>query len=561
MTIIKEQTTEYKYAFVYDFNYEVLTFCRTLKIKYGSKNFGFCHGKWRFSNLGIGQLIMETYPEVVVESVIKDDLEIFNLKVKEEERMIQRATELKKATTSNIILKNVKGEPYPYQKVGVEFFINNNGKAILADTMGLGKTCQALAYIAHNDLKKTLVICPSVVKYSWENEVKKWTKLKPYVIDSKSKFEYETIANHQVFIINYDILKKFLKQITLLRWDCLICDEVQYIKNSSSIRSKATREIARRIPSLLLLSGTPLLNRPVELYNALNLIDPFVWHDWYGFTKRYCGGHQGDFGWEYKGATNIKELREKIGRYFLRRTKEDVLKELPSKTLINLPMNLDKGSRTTYDYAEKSFIEYLKEIKKKNSSQIKKSIQAIKLVKLNELRQITTEGKMKVAKEFIKDIIRNDEKVVVFSVYNKPLEELKEYFKDDAVIITGKVSDEERKESIRKFQDSNEAKIFLGGMKSAGVGITLTSASNVLLIDFSWVPADHEQAADRCHRISQANPVTVYQLFARDTIDEYMTELLRDKKMIFNELMEGADSCKINKTNIIHGLIKRLQKK
>ena len=563
MRIYKEPTTNFRYVFDFPFTHTIVNHCRDIKLKVGRQQFNFIQKKWRFNDLNIVTLITTRCPGVAVDMNMMEDIDKFEIEQKQLKIRLKKAEKLKKATDSDINIVGTKGDLYPYQKVGVEFLINNDGKAILADTMGLGKTLQTLAYISTEKLKKTLVVAPASVKYVWEKEVKKWTKLSPIVIESKSSLSTLVHASHDVFIINYDILKRFFNEIHALRWDCLVCDEFHYIKNSAAQRTKLTKIIASNIPRILLLSGTPLLSRPVELFNGLSLMDPVKWNDWFAFTKRYCGGKQGYWGgWEAKGATNIEELQSRISRYFLRRKKEEVLTELPPKTFIDVPVEMNEIDRHDYEAILNDFQEYLEEVKGNTDDETKKSSQANKLVKLNKLRQATTAAKYNTALEMITDMIDNGEKVVVFSVYNDPLNKLKEKFKSKAVLLTGKTDKDGRKNAVEKFQENDKVRLFLGGMKSAGVGITLTAASNVLFIDYSWVPADHEQAADRIHRIGQtAENVTIYQLYVRGTIDAFMQEMLEEKKELFKRLIDEKPGGTNIKENMVNSLLALLAKK
>lgn len=799
--ISKEPTLRYLYAFEYPFNYELLAYCRTLKTKYGPKQFGFFEGKWRFNNLAFVTIIQVDQPDVVVMANMQEDMERYEIELAEKAMRTKKAEQLKAAKDTDFVVMNIKMPLYPYQKIGVEFFINNRGRAILADTMGLGKTAQALAYVAHTKKRKTLVVCPASVKYSWEDEAKKWTFLKPFVMNGQTELTAQMFGDYDIFIINYDILRKFSPLIKAFRFDCMICDEFHYIKNNSAQRTKEVKLIASTIQDVLLLSGTPLLSRPVELFNGLNIMDPVIWNDWFQYTVRYCtplespiwmgdysfrpigkievgdeiigwsqgngirksliketrdklvrstvleihekeddvykitmesgniirctldhlwmsywektgrpgrkkkykwitpkigsaltkvidipddvplekkwlsgylagisdgegtgrrlsqykqanpvvwnmignalkelripytakehgyiitggrqglvdflnkvkppkrnykrldiytlgnkfktkdkiekieldgretvrglttttgnyvvwgyaskncAGHKGRFGWDYRGASHVEELQEKISRYFIRRTKDQVLPFLPKKIFTNRPVELDSEARALYDQADESFKEYLLEIKNKDTDQ---SEQMLQLAKMNELRQIAANGKTKIAKEFLTDLIEAGEKVVVFSTFVNPLKELKKHFGNQAVILTGETNELERRDIIQKFQNDKSVQIFLGGMKSAGVGITLTAATNVLFIDYSWVPADHMQATDRIHRIGQtAESVNIYQLFSRGTIDEYMKEVLEKKQKLFDKLIDGEGGKKIETQTSIMGDILR----
>lgn len=540
MKIIKEPIARFLYAFDFELTYDVLNFCRAIKNRLGPASFNYVYSRWRFNNLDLVQVITERFPDVIVDISMQEDMERYLLEKQMENITLAKAQELKTAIDTDFTVTNVKGELRPYQRVGVEFFINNNGRAILADQMGSGKTAQALAYVAHQKIKKTLVVVPASVKWAWYSETKKWTHLLPYVVDSKTEFTTDVIATYDVFIINYDILKKFVNLLTTVRFDCLVLDEFHYIKNSSSQRTKIAKVISYHTPSVLLLSGTPLLNRPVELFNGLQIMDIRTWNDWRAFTIRYCNGHQGRFGWNANGASNIEELQSRISRYFLRRTKDQVLKELPPKQFVDLVVDMDAEHFRNYKLAEENFVKYLRDIKNKKEREIEKSVSAIQITKLNELRQIASRAKIAAAKETIENIIESGEKVVVFSVYNEPLNELKKHFGKQAVLLTGSTNEQDRRMAIDKFQTEPETKIFLGGIKSSGVGITLTAGTNVVFIDFSWVPADHAQAIDRIHRLGQtADHVTVYQMIAKESIDEYMQELLQKKQVIFDTLIDG----------------------
>lgn len=540
MRITKEPISRFLYAFKFDLSFDKLDFCRFLCSKMGPGSFNYAYDAWRFNNLDYVQIIVDRFPDTIVEASMQEDMEKYLLAKEMEHLTLAKAQKLKEATETNFVVNNIKGELRPYQKIGVEFFINNNGRAILADQMGAGKTAQALAYVAHMNLSKTLVVAPASVKWAWYSETKKWTKLNPYVVDSKNHLTPDVLFNHDVFIINYDILKKFAQILTTARFDAVVLDEVHYIKNSGSQRTKIAKVIAFKTPNVLLLSGTPLLNRPVELFNSLQIMDTSTWNDWRAFTIRYCNGHQGRFGWDARGASNIEELQSRIARYFLRRTKDQVLKELPPKQFVDMVIDMNSEHHKSYKLAEDNFVKYLREIKNKKEKEIEKSITAIQVTKLNELRQIVSRAKIDAAKETIENIIESGEKVVVFSVYNEPLMELKKHFGKQAVVLTGSTNEQDRRMAISKFQNEPETKIFLGGIKSSGVGITLTAGTNVVFVDFSFVPADHMQAVDRIHRLGQtADHVTIYQLIAKDTIDEYMQELLQKKQAIFDTLIDG----------------------
>jgi SWI/SNF-related matrix-associated actin-dependent regulator 1 of chromatin subfamily A len=553
--VVREKTQYHSFALEFGFSPERLAMCRSLKEKYGWKRFTFFQGKWRFDD---PEIILEFGADVWMDEEVRRIVNMARLRMEEKGAIEKRALELKEATDTTFRPEGVKLELYPYQRIGVEFFLNNRGKAILGDGMGLGKSAQALAYLAHSGTRRTLVVTPASVKFAWANEVKKWTKLKAKVLDSKSTKDDFTDPKCQIFIINYDILSKNLDILVAMRWDCVIADEAHMCKSRTAARTKAMKLISRYTPALLFLSGTPFLNRPEELFMLLNMIDPQTWNNYYDFTARYCGGKRTRWGWEAKGATNMLELKDKISKYFLRRTKEEVLKELPPKIFSTIPVKMEPAVQKEYDLAEKETRRYLREMKGKQPYELAKlNFSTEKLIQLGILRALTTKGKLKVAKEMVHNIIDGGEKVIVFSVYNEPLTELAKEF-PQAVTITGKVNVDDRGDLVKKFQEDPDCNVFLGGIKSAGVGITLTAATHVLFVDFSWTPADHAQAQDRAHRIGTTMPVNIYQLSAQGTIDQLMTEILERKKMMFDVIIEGKETDNDGKL-LVDELVKRLE--
>ncbi len=559
MKVIKEQVQYYNYAFLYDFSMDLLEFCRFIKNKFGWKEFNFYEKSWRFNNISIIETIKNRYPETEVDESIQDDWKKYLLEKAQKDLIIEKANKIKRKTTTDLVIKGLKGKPYQFQLIGTEFLINNNGRAIINSDCGTGKSLQALSYIVHEKISKTLIICPCSVKFSWENEVKKWSSLKSFIINNKTDFTIDIFNENQVFVINYDILKKFFTQLTNFRFECLIIDECQYAKSIKSLRSKLTKQIAKKITKVILLTGTLMLSRPVELFNPLNILDPFVWNDWHYFTKKYCDGHDTYFGYDVSGSSNIDELKERISKYYIRHTKEEVLKDLPEKVFIDMPMELDNDSRFEYDLALSSFIEYLREVKEKNDIEIRKSLQAEKLVRLGELRRVATNGKIKIIEELIQNIIDTEQKCLVFSSYNEPLEKLKEKFGDSAVILTGKTPEFLRKGIVDAFQNNPKVKIFLSGFQSGGVGINLTASNNVIFCDLPWNPADMVQAYSRAHRIgNKADSINIYQVIARDTIDSKMKEILDRKQALIDKIFGGEKSSEEFYTNIINDLIKDL---
>ena len=534
MLIQKEKTQYYEYALSFDYDQDIVEYCRYLKSVLGWTEFNYDHEnkRWRWKDPKVIKMLKDKFPVVQFGEGLEKEIEKQNLAQ-------EKVKEIKEMKVSTLEIKGIKGELYNYQKLGVEFFVNSGGRGILADSPGVGKSAQALGYVVHENLKRTLVICPASVKFSWENEIKKWTKLKSFIVEPKTKFS-DISHDVNIVIVNYDMLKKYFNELMKYGWNCLIGDEIQYIKSSNAIRSKAFKVISENIPKVIMLSGTPLLSAPIEMFNMLNIVDEKIWNNWYSYAVKYCGGRQGQWGFETKGATRLEELKQKIEKYFLRRTKEEVLTELPPKNFINVPMELSKHDRDRYKMVEDNLVKYLREHKNKKDKEIIKVIQAEKLVRLNFLREINTLGKISITKELINGFLDAKEKILVFSSFNSPLIELSNLYKENSVMIIGSTPVNKRGEIVKKFQEDPNIKIFFGGTLSSGTGITLTAASNIIVMDYPWRPADIEQLINRAHRPGAIYEcLNIYQIISKNSIDDFMQKLLKKKQEIIDQLIGG----------------------
>lgn len=550
MKIVAEKSPYHRFALYYDYTADRVEFCKSLKDAFGWQRFSYDSNgskRWVFSDSLLVPVIQERFPEVEIEKSVEEIVGHEQQWTNTQKQQDKKIDIVKTKTDTNFQVKGMKKDMYPYQRVGTEFLTISGGRAIIADAPGLGKTVQAIAYAKHMGFKRILVVAPASVKFSWRQEIQKWTRMSSIVIDSKTNLAHID-AETEFWIINYDILKKHYAQLAKIHFDCMIGDECQLIKSPSAIRTKAFRTLSRGINHIVLLSGTPLLSRPSELFSLLNIIDQKTWNDWYDFARRYCGAHKTRWGLDTSGASNIPELHARIKRYFIRRDKTEVLKELPPKTFIDMPVELDKATAAEYNTASNNMGMWLRQYSGKQPAAIASSLAAEKLTRLNVLRQLNAMGKVETAIDLIDSIIQAGEKVLVFSSFVAPLKKIEEHFKGKSVMITGETPVDDRQMVVEEFQTNKNVPVFLGGIKSAGVGITLTAASNVIFLDYSWNPADHQQAQDRVHRPGQtASNVNIYQLFAMNTIDEDLKEILESKQNIFDAVIDGKDTQKKGK--------------
>lgn len=427
---------------------------------------------------------------------------------------------------------NPEFELRPFQKAGVKYAVAKK-RTFIADDQGLGKTIQAIATVQHEKAYPVLVACPAAVKIHWEREFKKWVPgVTTYIIQGRKNTQLPEV---DVYIINYDILSANQESLDTIPFKAVVFDESHYLKNSKAIRTKAAKALATKANIRLLLTGTPVTNRPKDLISQLEILGQLEQlGGFWGFVNKYCGAKRTRFGLDINGATNLDELNKNLRtNCFVRRKKEDVLKELPDKQITVIPVDI--SNKAEYQAAENDLYEWIKE--REGAGKAMAAIMAEALVKMNTLRRLVGLGKIEVAKNWIKDFLETGEKLVVFAHHREVIMQLADEFNADVII--GGQSDEERQRIIDDFQNNLNTKIVICSIKAAGVGITLTAASNILFVEQSWTAADHAQAEDRLHRIGQKNAVNCYYLVDENTIDAYLRGIIEDKAEIFKKVTQN----------------------
>lgn len=424
--------------------------------------------------------------------------------------------------------------PKRFQMQGVRFHERKDGRSINGDSMGLGKTYQATAWIAiHPEIRPVLIICPATLKYQWQEELKKHADLTSEVLSGRKS--YPPMEN--IIIINYDIISYwkdfFMKNIPAL----IVMDECHYCKSSKALRTKACRSISRKTKHILPMSGTPIINRPAELFPILNMINPKQFNSFWEFAFQYCdpktgyGGH-----WDFSGASNLEELHEIVSEIMIRRTKSEVMEELPPKQRTTVPVDI--SNRKTYNKARNDFISWVEE--NMSTQKAMRALKAVALVRLGTLKRIAAEGKIKAIKEWIQNWMEDTgEKLVVFAIHKSVVGKLKEAF-PEAKIIDGSTAMKKRKASVDKFQNNDNCRLIIGNIQAMGVGLTLTASSTVLFAEIGWTPGEHNQAEDRVLRIGQeADSVNIYYIVGKDTIEEDILEVIEKKRDICSQVLDG----------------------
>ncbi len=420
--------------------------------------------------------------------------------------------------------------PLSHQIESIEKLVGND-KYILADDMGLGKTTSTVIASLENDSEKVLIICPASLKINWQREIENYTDKDISIIDGK-KWEPSDYT-----IINYDILKNFhdpkhpdKSDILNYGFDLVVMDEAHYIQNVKAARTKIANNIAKKVGKVWLLTGTPMTSRPMNYYNLLDLVDSPVAENWMAYAIRYCAGYQFNVGakkvWNVSGSSNLEELRDRTKPQVLRRLKEDIL-DLPEKIIT--PVYLKLKSK---EY-EKLMGEYYDWY---NSSEESTSL-TIQFSKLMKVRQVIAESKIKNTIEVAQNIIDQGKKVIIFTNFTDTLNKITDHFGKSAVKLDGKMSKPQRQNSVDEFQNNEKINVFVGNLKAAGVGITLTAAEAVIMNDLSFVPSDHSQAEDRAYRYGQKFSVSVYYPIFENSIEGVIYNILNKKKNIFETVM------------------------
>jgi SWI/SNF-related matrix-associated actin-dependent regulator 1 of chromatin subfamily A len=442
--------------------------------------------------------------------------------------------------------------PLQHQKEAIEKLVGSK-RFILADDMGVGKTTSAVIAALETGTKKILIICPASLKINWEREIKNYTDRSVYICEGK---KYST--DEDFTIVNYDILKNFYdpkdkenSELFKTKYDLVILDEAHMISNAQAQRTKIINNFVKDIKQVWLLTGTPMTSRPINYYNLLNIIESPVAQNWMAYAIRYCQGYQFRAGnrkvWNVTGASNLEELRERTSKQILRRLKEEVL-DLPEKIIT--PVYLRTSSREYKDLMGE-YYEWLKNKKEESSSL------TIQFSKLMKVRKVIANEKVKQTIEFAENIIEQGKKVIIFTNFTDTLQLIHNHFGKESVYLDGSCNKVQRQFAVDQFQENEKIKVFVGNLKAAGVGLTLTSAEVVIMNDLSFVPAEHAQAEDRAYRYGQKNNVLVYYPIFENTIEGVIYDILNTKKKIIGTVMGDQVSDSVDVVEEILSLINK----
>jgi SNF2 family DNA or RNA helicase len=422
-----------------------------------------------------------------------------------------------------------------------------------------------------------VVVCPASLKFNWQREAGLWLPGRSVVVlNGKASGD---LSQADVIVLNYDILHKWQATLKARQPRAVVLDESHYLKDGRARRSKAAAELSQGVEVVLCLTGTPVLNRPKELLSQLAImrrLDDLG--GFWGFAKRYCQAHKGRYGWDMDGAAHLGELNARLrATCYLRRTKAAVLPELPAKQRSQVAVEIDNrveyrraATQTVAWLAEQAAgdAEFLASLAGKSREEREalraaryqnaafRAQKAEQLVRIEALKQVAAHGKLSAVVEWVTDALATGEKLVLFAHHREMQVALLEQFPTSARVL-GEDDAQTRQANVTRFQTDPECRLIVCSLASAGVGLTLTAASNVAFCEYGWTPAVHDQAEDRCHRIGQlADSVNVWNLVARDTIEEDILDLIERKRAVVNAATDGF--APVEEGHMVSELIDRL---
>lgn len=455
----------------------------------------------------------------------------------------------------NQLQHSLKVEPYPYQQEGIMFGLQHK-RIIIGDEPGLGKTLQSIGIVDTANAYPCLVICPSSLKINWQREFEKFTDKSALVLDNNVRTTWGyllTMGVHQVAIVNYESLRKYfvwnikggkqfrLKDVVfnpqIKAFKSIIIDESHRVKDPSAQQTIFTKGLSVGKDWCILLSGTPVVNRPEDLIAQLSIMNRIG--EFGGrakFMADYCTDPKDK---QATPAVPLSVLSEQLyNTCMIRREKAKVLPQLPDKTRVDLYVEI--SNENEYNLAADDLAEYLREYTECTDYEIRRKMRMEALVKFMTLRSLATRGKIAQAVDFIRTFLDSGKKLIVFCSLHEIVDNLKKVF-PKAVTVTGRDSAVNKQAAVDAFQNNPNVQLIICSIKAAGVGLTLTASSNVAFIELAWTYADCCQCEDRAHRIGQKDNVTCYYLLGRGTIDRTIYSLIHRKKSIANEIMNSDD--------------------
>lgn len=450
--------------------------------------------------------------------------------------------------------KSIKTTPYPFQDNAIEAIQEFGGRAGLFVEMGLGKSPISLWWAERylpKDAGPVIVICPASLKYNWQDEIWKHRRKHAIVLETTRPDLSQAPTNKSFYIVNYDVLGKtgsartgpgwggFLKELTP---SLVVCDESHSLSNPRNKRTKWVRKLCEGVPHILMLTGTPLSNRPAELWPLLNILRPDLYPNFWDYAWQFCAPKKTPWGsgWDFGGAANLDVLHKNLKKQLMWRCrKRDVLPDLPPITRSVVPLEITKPKE--YHKAVHDFLGWLKQ---QDPAKAARAARAEKITQLSYLRRLAAELKLKNALSWVDEFLQeSDGKILLFAMHHSVVTAVEERYGKKCVSVTGLTPKKERPARFRAFNTDKKIRVFIGNYKAAGVGWSCTSSSTVAHLEFPWVPPLITQAESRPHGIGRGEegvPVMSYSLVARGTIEEDLCKMLQEKQGVADATLDGG---------------------
>ena len=467
---------------------------------------------------------------------------------------------------SKDIIKSINSLPdnflqclYDFQKEGIKFGLERKGRILLADEMGVGKTVQAIGIaLLYKEEWPVLIICPSSLKFVWRDEILKWI---PNINDDKINIQiFKSSKDYfkcgvKFYIMSYDLTVKLEDKINEKNFKFIIADEAHYLKSPDAKRTKCLMPIIKKSKRVILITGTPILAKPVELFPLLNMLRPDLFKNFSVFGNRYCDPKRNFFGMDWTGSSHPKELNFILKHIMIRRLKKDVMNQLPPKKRQKVEIQTDSKIIKQITAIHLSSEKIMEKFNELNNASINPNLVSFvnnediedgndNLLNLfNKVYKLSAEAKTSGVKEYIHYLIDNKCKYLIFAHHIVMLDAIEEEVKKlkvDYIRIDGKVKLEKRQEYVQKYQKDETCLVAILSITACYTGITLTAASTVVFSELHMTPAVMIQAEDRAHRIGQEHEcVNIHYLYGPDTIDEVLFKMLNQKQNIFSNTLDN----------------------
>lgn len=432
-------------------------------------------------------------------------------------------------------------ELYRYQKQGVRRIEAFGCRGIIADDMGLGKTVQALMIYHRNRLKPAVVVTFASLKYGWESQARTHIGVPAEVLEgTRPPRRRRMVAPPPLVIVNYDILQYWLKWLKALNPQLVIIDECQAIRNPKTIRSRAVKALCKDVPAVVALSGTPLVQRPRELWPTLNVTRPDLYPAFRPFAYSFCKPRWTPWGVNFDGASNLDELNEQLKAVMVRRRKADVLRDLPPKRRMLTPLPLSDPAQ--YEEAEQDFVNWLR--KTCGDAKARKAARAQRMVQMGYLKRLAGNLKLPAVGEWLDLFLQQsrDEKMAVFAVHRSCIGWLHERYGRRSVVVDGSVTGRARQRAFDQFLRDRRTRFLFGNIQAAGAGWSAKGVGQIAFAELPWSPGELLQAEDRSHGLGrgiEGQSTEIHYLVAHGTIEERLLRILQDKQDVLSRTLDG----------------------